>query len=93
MPLPEIRCTVSECFFWRDDRCDAKSIEVAPRRGTRNAYFEAGSIGEPAVRDSQETQCVTFRPRGGEARRPPEHERPAQARRDDAAAQGRHTGR
>lgn len=83
--LPEIKCTVNQCFFWKDDWCGASAIEVAPRQGTRSAYFEAGTIGEPAVERSTETQCVTFRPRGTAERQPARREEPAAARRGNEA--------
>jgi hypothetical protein len=91
--LPEIKCTVRECFFWKDDVCRADRIEVAPRQGTRDAYIEAGTIGEPAVTRSIDTQCVTFRPRGTEERRPREGEGPASARRGQGAGSSPPRGR
>jgi len=63
--VPDIKCTVSSCFFWKQDFCGAPAIEVAPTRGTNSAFSDAGEIGKvhgAAVRRSEETQCVTFRP-------------------------------
>jgi hypothetical protein len=76
--VPDIKCTVSSCFFWKDDVCGAPAIEVAPRRGTNSAFSDAGEIGAAhgsAVQRSEETQCVTFRPRGTEKARPDQAER------------------
>ena len=72
---------MKECFFWKDDWCGAHAIEVAPRQGTRSAYFEAGTIGaQPSVNQSIDTQCVTFRPRGTREEQPQEREEPGGAR-------------
>lgn len=89
--LPEIKCTVKECFFWKDDWCKAQQIEVAPRQGTRSAYSDAGTIGgdQPAVTHSLDTQCVTFRPRGAQQPRPAGERQPASSGRQDGQARGR----
>jgi hypothetical protein len=66
--VPEIKCTVSACYFWKQsDLCGAPAIEVAPSQGTNSAFSDAGEIGQihgSAVDCSEDTQCVTFRPRG-----------------------------
>lgn len=72
--MPEIKCTVSECYFWKQsDVCGAPAIEVAPSRGRGSAHSDAGQIGRvqgSTVGSSEETQCVTFRNRdNGRAQR------------------------
>ncbi len=71
--MPDIKCTVSSCFFWKtSDVCGAPAIEVAPTRGTSSARMEVGEIGKvhgSAVDRSEQTQCVTFRPRGSDKQR------------------------
>jgi hypothetical protein len=73
--MPEIKCTVNECFFWKNDLCQAQAIEVAPMNRLRSRSLDAGTIGgspRAAVSNSEETQCVTFRPASQFGRRVPE---------------------
>lgn len=77
--MPEIKCTVSACYFWKNnDLCGAQAIEVAPAKGTSSAFMEVGEIGKvhgSAVDCSEKTQCLTFRPRGSDRQRPEQRER------------------
>lgn len=50
--MSEIKCKVEECHFNRDHYCDASEIEVV-------------SCGTADVKTSDQTECHTFRERGG----------------------------
>lgn len=90
--MPDIKCTVSSCFFWKDsDVCGAPAIEVAPAKGTNSAFSDAGEIGKvhgSAVDRSEQTQCVTFRPRG--AKEPSRPHQPERGEPRTGVSPGRH---
>jgi|GEM_PF-452456 len=50
--MSRIKCTVEECVYHNDDRCEASEIEVS-------------SCGSKNVKRSDDTACETFRNRGG----------------------------
>ncbi len=61
---PQVRCTVTNCRFWaKGDNCGAERIEVAVS-GTRNARLDAGRFPGDRAATSEQTCCVTFKPRG-----------------------------
>lgn len=48
MSLPNVRCTVSNCRYWKDQNCHATGIEVNVDGGGKQASNPAN------------TQCHTF---------------------------------
>ena len=50
--MSEIKCQVEECHYNRDRYCDASEIEVV-------------SCGATNVKSSDQTECRTFREKGG----------------------------
>ncbi|MBE3576162.1 MAG: DUF1540 domain-containing protein [Limnochordales bacterium] len=68
--MPQVKCTVSNCFFWEKDFCNASEIEVAVNRSStlpgRMPREEVGEVGaiERYAQDTTDTCCVTFRPAG-----------------------------
>lgn len=61
--MPDIKCSVNTCHYWgKGEVCTADAIEVAIT-GHADPRSDAGSIGKPKASRSEETQCVTFRPR------------------------------
>lgn len=71
--MPKVNCVVDSCAYWGNGNvCTATEITVAatsPRAGKGDQ--EVGQVGETKpVRNSAETQCVTFRPRENLDRRP-----------------------
>lgn len=48
--MPTIKCTVTECQYNNDIRCDAPMIQVNHNNGAKVSQA------------SEETQCDTFRP-------------------------------
>lgn len=66
MPMPQVRCTVSNCLFWDEgNRCGADEILIVSDRITQldDDTMEIGDIGYTPVSVSSETCCKTFRPR------------------------------
>lgn len=63
--MPKVNCVVDSCVFWgQGNVCTASEITVAATSLGRPQDQEVGTIGESKpVRNSAETQCVTFRPR------------------------------
>lgn len=68
--MSEVLCSVSNCYFWKDEnRCAAPAIMVTTN-GHANANFHEEIANEIAVDyrltenapDSKETCCHTFRP-------------------------------
>lgn len=59
--LPEIRCSVENCYYNEDGEiCEANGIEVA-KNFFGNNDMEAGTLGAKPE-DSNQTKCVTFKP-------------------------------
>ena len=50
--MSQIRCRVNECHYNRSQYCDAGSIEV-------------GSCSAADVKSCEQTECRTFREKGG----------------------------
>lgn len=48
--MPEIKCTVSQCRYWKKDICHADGIEVA-----------GNGVKSDSADSSPETQCVTMK--------------------------------
>lgn len=65
--MPEVRCTVNNCFYWEENNvCAADAIlvmsdEAIGRLGQDD--MEVGEIGYTPARISKETCCYTFRPK------------------------------
>ncbi len=48
--IQRVKCVVDTCQYWEHgDSCHASAIEIQP----------------PAAQDTEETDCATFKPRGG----------------------------
>jgi len=63
--LPDIKCSVNSCHYWKKNNiCGANEIEVARNLAGKND-IEAGMFGNKSS-TSNETQCVTFKPRESE---------------------------
>lgn len=64
--MAQVKCSVRNCHYWGEGQvCEADEIEVAVT-GSAGARMDAGRMGDTAADHSEETCCVTFRPRGGE---------------------------
>lgn len=64
MPENNISCTVTNCHYWGGgDVCRADRIEVGVS-GSRNARMDAGRFPGDQATTSENTCCVTFKPRG-----------------------------
>ncbi|NLK08938.1 MAG: DUF1540 domain-containing protein [Firmicutes bacterium] len=66
--MERIKCSVENCAYWDDNTCTAESIQVAtiPRSSKQagRGDMEVGSLVEQDKADySDETQCVTFKPK------------------------------
>lgn len=73
--LPQVKCTVSNCVFWKNDYCNASTIEVAVQgvdtlpygKGDMEAGTEPGTTATAGTRrharNTNDTCCVTFRPK------------------------------
>lgn len=65
--MPEVRCTVNNCYYWYDGNiCAAEKILVISDEALAriDKYDEEiGEIGHTPARISKETCCYTFRPR------------------------------
>lgn len=67
--MPQVKCTVSNCVFWKNDFCNASEIEVAVNRPStlpgKLVKEEVGEVGvlERHAQNTTDTCCVTFRPK------------------------------
>lgn len=65
--MPEVRCTVNNCYYWDNGNiCAAESILVISDEAVGRIDKqdeEIGEIGQTPARISKETCCYTFRPK------------------------------
>lgn len=73
--MPQVKCTVSNCYFWKNDFCNASEIEVAVNDGSskyasdERSDMEIGQMGvtntqtRREAKNTRDTCCVTFRPK------------------------------
>ncbi len=67
--MPEVRCTVNNCYFWEENNlCGADTILVISDDAVNTIgpldeeVDEIGKIGHTPARISKDTCCYTFRP-------------------------------